>query len=91
MSGLEHLMPTIQSNGTNGTKSAFINPPMLIITRQTLAPEDKSQLGRPLCDRVLISSLSGYIKCENVDIDSVGTKEEKNAIVSLMESGFFYE
>lgn len=91
MSGLEHLMPTIQSNGTNGTKSAFINAPMLIITRQSLAPEDKSQLGRPLCDRVLISTLSGYIKCENVDIDSVGTKEEKNAIVSLMESGFFYE
>ena len=91
ISGLENLMPSIQSSGTNGTKSAFTNPPMLIITRQTLAPEDKSQLGRPLCDRVQINTLSGYVKCENVDIDSVGTKEEKNAIVSLMESGFFYE
>ena len=91
ISGLESLMPTIQSTGTNGTKSAFTTPPTLIITRQMLTAEDKSQLGRPLCDRVQISTLSGFIQCENVDVDSVGTKEEKNAIISYMESGFFYE
>lgn len=91
VSGLEALMPQLTSGGANGTKSGFNLPPTLIIKRQSLTPEDREQLGRPLCDIQTIGSLSGYIQCENVDVDSVGTAAEKRQIIEYMEGGFFYE
>lgn len=91
LSGLASLMPQMTSAGTNGTKSAFVNAPTLIITRQTLVDEDRAQFGRPLCAPYTISSLSGYIECENADLDSAASLPEKNQIMSYMNSGFYYE
>ncbi len=65
--------------------------PRLTIKRQTLADEDIAQLGRPLCSPRVINTLSGYIQCENVDIDVAATAEEKRKIIHYMETGFFYE
>lgn len=91
VSGVSALMPQMQSSGANGTKLAFTNAPRLIIKRQMLTPEDKAQLGRPLCDVMTISQLSGYIQCDSVELNSVGTSAEKRAIIDFMEGGFFYE
>lgn len=91
LSGLASLMPQMTSSGTNGTKSAFVTAPRLIITRQSLTGEDRAQFGRPLCDTVTISSLSGYIECENADLDSAASYIEKEQIVSYLNSGFYYE
>ena len=38
-----------------------------------------------------ISSLPGYIKCENADISITGTDSECEKIKSFMNGGFFYE
>ena len=91
LSGLACLMPQVASSGTNGTKAAFVTAPNLIISRQLLVDEDKAQLGRPLCSPSVISSLSGYILCEDADLDSAGTASEKEQIVGFMNSGFYYE
>ena len=90
-SGISALMPQLNSSGSNGSKLAFTYAPKLIVKRQLLTPEDKAQLGRPLCDVMTISQLSGYIQCDNVDLDSVGTSAEKRAIIEYMQGGFFYE
>lgn len=90
-SGAAALMPQLASSGTNGTKTAFVTAPNLIITRQSLVDEDKSQLGRPLCAPRTISSLSGFVICEDVDLDTGASKAEKQEIISYMEGGFFYE
>lgn len=91
LSGLASLMPQMTSSGTNGTKTAFVNAPTLIITRQTLVDEDRTQFGRPLCTPYTIGSLSGYIECENADLDSAASLPEKDQIMSYMNSGFYYE
>ena len=91
VSGLQSLQPELTTSGTNGSRMAYNIPPKLTIKRQTLVPEDVSQLGRPLCERTLISSLAGYVQCESVDIDIPATATEKQKIISFMESGFFYE
>lgn len=91
LSGLASLMPQMTSAGVNGTKSAFVNAPTLIITRQTLVDEDRTQFGRPLCAPYTISSLSGYVECENADLDSAASLPEKDQIISYMNSGFYYE
>ena len=91
ISGAHSLMPQLTSSGSNGSKMGYTIAPRLTITRQNLVDEDLPQLGRPLCSPRVINTLSGYIKCENVDIDIACTEPEKNEIISYMEAGFFYE
>lgn len=91
VSGLQSLQPQLASSGTNGSKMGYNISPRLTIKRQNLADEDIAQLGRPLCSPRVINTLSGYIQCENVDIDIAATAEEKRKIIHYMETGFFYE
>lgn len=91
VSGLQALTPQLRTSGSNGSKLAFNQAPRLTIKRQSLVNEDKAQFGRPLCEVKQINTLSGFIQCEDVEVDIVGTKSEKAAITSFMESGFFYE
>lgn len=91
VSAIESLMPQITSSGTVGSKAAYTNPPMLIISRYSLPAEDITHNGRPLCSAVTINTLSGYVQCENVEIDIAATYNELTQIRSFLESGFFYE
>ena len=56
-----------------------------------IADEDISSRGRPLCKPTLISSLSGYIMCEDADPQIAATDSELREIVSYLNSGFYYE
>lgn len=91
VSGLQSLMPQVSSGGANGSKSAFVVAPELVITRQSLTNEDKAQLGRPLCDVQTISTLSGFVLCENADLDTSASPSEKAEIINGMNTGFYYE
>lgn len=83
--------PQIRTSGSTGSKIAYQIRPSLNQIFYEVADEDNATIGRPLCAVRTISSLSGYIECENVDIDSVGTESEKRAIIDYMQGGFFYE
>ena len=91
VSGLKAIMPSIATSGINASKAAFIIPPRVTIKYQNQAPEDVAQFGRPLCEVRQIGTLSGYIECENVEIDIVGTSDERRSIINYMEGGFYYE
>ena len=91
VSGLESLMPQLATQGSVGAKSAYTNAPTLIIERCSLPAEDITNLGRPLCAPTVINTLSGYIQCENVEIDMAATRDEATAIRGYLEGGFFYE
>lgn len=91
LSALESLMPQITSSGSVGSKAAYTNAPVLIISRYSLPAEDITNLGRPLCSAIQISTLSGYIQCENVELEIAATYNELTQIRSHLESGFFYE
>lgn len=91
LSALESLMPQITSSGSVGSKAAYTNAPVLIISRYSLPAEDITNLGRPLCSAIQINTLSGYIQCENVELEIAATYNELTQIRSHLESGFFYE
>ena len=91
VSGLQALTPELRTSGSNGSKLCFNQAPRLMIKRQSLTPEDKAQFGRPLCEVKQINTLTGFIQCEDVEVDITGTKAEKSAVISFMEGGFFYE
>lgn len=78
------------SVGSNG--SMAFNVLFNIIGRfLTIVDEDLASRGRPLCKRVTISSLSGFIMCEDADPAIAATDSELREIVSNMNSGFYYE
>lgn len=54
--------------------------------------DDNTQHGRPLCELVQLSTLSGYILCESgAEVQISGTVEEQRQIISYMTGGFYYE
>ena len=85
-------MHQVSSVGAVGSITAYAyNPPQISCLFYRITDEDLSQLGRPLMERKQISTLSGYVQCENVDLDTTASPTEKREIVGYMEGGFFYE
>ena len=90
-SAVESAMPQVQSQGANGSKVGFLQTANIVSQFRQLVPEDNAQIGRPLCDVKTINTLTGYILCEEADLDSSGSASEKEQIMSYMNSGFYYE
>lgn len=85
-------LPQISSIGAVGSISAYaFNNPKIDCIFYRIADEDLAEIGRPLCAPRTISSLSGYLECDNVDLDTAASKAEKQEIISYMQGGFFYE
>ena len=91
VSAIDSMMPQVQSKGSNGSKIDYMQTPTVVAEFRELVPEDNAQIGRPLCDVKTISALSGFILCENADLDSAASLPEKDKIVSYLNSGFYYE
>lgn len=53
--------------------------------------DDPDHAGRPLMAVRQISTLSGYIICQDGDVSIAGTQTEAEAIRSYLEGGFYYE
>lgn len=78
------------NGGWLGLQPEFAKPRLICIFRD-IAADDNSQNGRPLCQVKQMSSLGGYIKVQDADIQAPATSQELATIKSYMESGFYYE
>lgn len=76
--------------GSNGTM-AFNNGFSIMGDFLDIADEDISSHGRPLCTTKTISSLTGYIMCEDADPEIPCTDIELDQIVTYLNNGFYYE
>lgn len=85
------MMPQVQTNGSNGSKISFIHTPNIVCEFRNVVDEDNETMGRPLCAKRTINTLSGYIQCENVDISLAASSTEREEVIRFMENGFFYE
>ena len=83
--------PQMQISGANGSTIAFLFEPTLTAEFFNLAEEDVSDHGKPLCSRVVLNTIPGYILCENAHISAICTVTEQTEIVRYMNEGFFYE
>lgn len=89
---VHNTLPQISTIGAVGSISAYAyNPPEIELVRYLLTDEDNAQIGRPLMSTRTISSLSGYIECDKADLDVSASPTEKDAILSYMNGGFYYE
>lgn len=91
ISAVSNAMPQVQTQGANGSIVAYLKDPNIVSEFRQIVDEDNAQIGRPLCQTKTISTLSGFIACENADLDSAASYIEKEQIISYLNSGFYYE
>jgi hypothetical protein len=81
----------VASKGVTGSTIAFDSVPYMVARFKILVDDNNDDHGRPLCQRVLISSIPGYIMVDDPDIALAATAEEIDSVKSYMKNGFFYE
>ena len=89
--GIDSLSPSIKSTGANGSYLELQDNNKLIAKFRSITNEDNVHLGRPLCNKVQLSTLSGYILCKDASIDIKGYGGDKDRVNSYLNSGFYYE
>lgn len=90
---LESNQPTISRTGADGSRSIAVANTNAILTMEylTQVPDDNTDFGRPLCNRVQIRTLSGFVMCLKPHIAITGTSEESAEIERLLAEGVYYE
>lgn len=89
---VKNAPPQIESIGAVGSVSCYYNnAPTIDSIFYKIVDEDLAQIGRPLCKPRTISSLPGFIQCDNADLDTGASPAEKDTIISYLNSGFYYE
>lgn len=90
-SAVDAMRGSNRVTGTNGSFLGFYGDAQLFAIFKNIADEDNTHKGRPLCEVRTISSLSGYILCSYASVNIAGTQGDKDAVNSLLNSGFYYE
>lgn len=85
------LSPQVRTSGANGARFWTILYPRLMAEFSLLVDEDNEEMGRPLRQKRVINTLSGYVKCFEVTVDYPCFDTEKDAILMYLTSGFFWE
>lgn len=91
MSAAVASLATVDVSGQMGSNIYGIVPVTLVGKFLSIVNEDNVCRGRPLCDRVQLNTLSGYILCADADVSIPCTSDEREAIISYLMGGFYYE
>lgn len=82
--------PNISSMGSTGSNATLGPAKMEGIFYHPSSPS-VTLFGKPLCERVLLSSIPGYIQVLEPHVSIACTDGERGMIESFLESGFHYE
>lgn len=87
---------TAGSFNAHGTQIATAEPNVIYITQtgfktQTTPTNYVSDIGGPYMKADTISNHSGYIKCNDASVSIPGTEADRQAVNTMLNSGFFYE
>ena len=85
------LQPQVRTSGANGSVMWAFLYPRLWAEFSLLVDEDNEEMGRPLRQKRVIKNLSGFVKCFEVTVDYPCFDSEKDAILTYLMNGFFWE
>ena len=86
------IMGQCSSSGATGAFAMLQYPPSLNLYYQMIVDTDDEHNGMPLCKMVKINTLRGFVLCSNADGFAANCMPaERQAVINLMESGFYYE
>lgn len=85
-------LPQVEMKGASGSMAGASDTIKLVGVFLSMTDEDLSHKGRPLMQSRTISSIAGYIECEDVHLtSSTALKPELENIYADMRGGFYYE
>ena len=79
------------SKGATGSTIAFDMAPYMVARFKIIADDNNEDHGRPLCQRVQLSTIPGFIMVDDPDIALTATAAEIDSVKSYMKNGFFLE
>lgn len=81
----------VASRGATGSTIAFDMVPYMVARFKIIADDNNEDHGRPLCQRVQLSTIPGFIMVDDPDIALTATAAEIDSVKSYMKNGFFLE
>lgn len=81
----------VASKGATGSTIAFDMVPYMVARFKIIADDNNEDHGRPLCQRVQLSTIPGFIMVDDPDIALPATAAEIDSVKSYMKNGFFLE
>lgn len=85
------VIGNVRTQGSNGSFLSLEDNHNLIATFTNIVDEDNEHFGRPLCEKRLINTLSGYVLCKDAVADMARTLRDKQEVENMLNSGFYYE
>lgn len=85
------LFPQSQGHSSIGSLDAILEPWRVVGEFHHIVDTEPGLLGSPLCENVILNTLSGYTQIVDPDIEFECYDSEHDELVSLMTSGFFLE
>lgn len=84
------ISSNVTSSGSGGcvAQENYCTLTCRFFTQKTV---DTAHFGRPLCNPVVLSSLSGFLKCESADVVCTATENGKAVINDFLNGGMFIE
>lgn len=82
---------SLNTMSSSGSVLDHLSNLYLIASFNNQAEIDIVNKGRPLFENKVLNTLSGYIQCEDGNINSNATEQEKESIANYLTSGFYYE
>lgn len=81
----------VASKGATGSTIAFDSVPYMVARFKILVDDNNENHGRPLCKRVQLSTIPGFMMVDDPDIALPATAAEIDSVKSYMKNGFFLE
>ena len=88
---IDSMVPQMRTSGSNGSIADYHIMPRILCQFITIAAEDNERLGRPLCARRKINTLSGYLQTVDTELQIPATSGEIDMIKSYMEGGMHFD
>lgn len=90
-SGAQQMTVLSQSKGGGASVAKYGITPYLTGAFYDLADDNNEHHGRPLCQKVQLFSIPGFIMVDDPDIALPATAAEIDSVKSYMKNGFFLE
>lgn len=88
---IDSTIPQVRTTGANGSISDYWIAPRILVQFFEIAAEDNDRLGRPLCARRKINTLSGFLQTVDTELQIPATSGEIDMIKSYMEGGMHFD
>lgn len=90
-SGISSIAPTVETSGGSGGTMVGSNVIALRAIFANQPNRDYEHFGYPVCKKISLSGLSGFLQCESADVMCSATETGKEVINNFLNGGMFIE